>query len=218
MTGGRLRANIIYKMNSLNKELKKQLKTATKVPYKVFLGLFILSSIICVLAMRSNNQTMLELRNAVYEADRNGGDVERSLNSLRKYVYSHMNTSLSSGDNAIKPPIQLKYTYERLQQAEKQRVDGINGRIYTDAQAYCERLNPNSFSGGSRVPCIEEYVSRNGAKPNAIPTGLYQYDFVSPSWSPDLAGWSLVASIVFFLAFAASYAVEKLVKTKIRPW
>lgn len=204
-------------MGSINKRLKNKIKFIASLPYKVFLGLFLLSAIVCVLALRGNNQNMIELRDVVYEADKNSGDVSTALNNLRQYVHSHMNTDLSSGGNAIKPPIQLKYTYERLHAAEKQRVDSVNERIYTEAQAHCERQDPASFSGGSRVPCIEEYVSRNGAQPNVVPAALYQFDFISPAWSPDMAGWSLVLSIIFFISFVSSFAVEKLVKQNLRP-
>lgn len=160
---------------------------------------------------------MVQLREAVYEADRDDGDVGKAIDELRLYVYSHMNTDLSSGGNAIKPPIQLKHTYERLQAAEKQRVDAVNEKVYTDAQEYCERQNPTSFSGGARVPCIEGYVSKNGAKPNIIPAGLYQFDFVSPYWSPDSAGWSLVLTIIFFVCLAVSFTLNKWSKIKIKP-
>jgi hypothetical protein len=36
--------------------------------------------------------------------------------------------------------------------------------------------------------------------PNISPS-LYEFDFVSPTWSPDLAGWSLVASTMLLLLF-----------------
>lgn len=186
------------------------------IPYWVFLVLFLISAAVCVSALRSNNQTMLELRNAVYEADKNGEDVEKPLTDLRQYVYSHMNTNLASGGNAIKPPIQLKYTYERLQSIEKTRVDSENESVYTQAQAYCERQN-SSFSGRSRVPCIEEYVSTHGAKANEIPASLYQFDFVSPVWSPDLAGWAVVVTVILFAAFLGSFLIDKMVKAKIYP-
>lgn len=204
-------------MGTTNNQLKSKIKFITGLPSKLFLGLFILCSLISVMALRGNNQTMVELRDAVYEADKNSGDVSLAVNNLRRHVYAHMNTNLSSGGNAIKPPLQLKYTYERLQQAEKQRVDTVNEKIYTEAQGHCERQNPASFSGGGRVPCIEEYVSRNGAQPNKIPAGLYQFDFISPSWSPDLAGWSLILSGIFVTGFVSSFALEKLVKQKLRP-
>lgn len=205
-------------MKSLKKQLKNKIKAAAGLHYKVFFGLFLFSSIVCILALRANNQEMVRLRNQVYIADEKGGDVNSALNNLRRHVYGHMNTDLSSGGNAIKPPIQLKYTYERLQAAEQQKVDAINERLYTQAQAHCERQNPAGISGGSRIACMEDYVLKNGAQPVPIPPGLYQFDFVSPSWSPDLAGWSMVIAFIFFLAFLASFTVENLLKAKLKPW
>jgi hypothetical protein len=169
-----------------------------------------------VYALRQNNQTMTKLREAVYESDKNAGNTEAALAELRAYVHGHMNTSLSSGGNAIKPPIQLKYTYERLQAAEQQRVDTVNSQIYTDAQNYCQAQNPSSFSGGPRVPCVEAYVTSHGVSAQPIPAGLYKFDFVSPVWSPDLAGWGLLLSIILFLAFAASFTMDRLVKSRLR--
>jgi hypothetical protein len=142
---------------------------------------------------------MSQLRDQVYAADKDGGDVEGALQQLRAYVHTHMNTSLASGDG-VYPPIQLKYTYQRLQQAEKDRVAAVNASVYTEAQVYCEQQNPTSFSGGARVACIEQYVTTHSTKEQTIPSALYKFDFVSPSWSPDLAGFSLAISVL--LGFA----------------
>jgi hypothetical protein len=147
---------------------------------------------ICVFSLRNNYQQMVVLRNDVYQADKNNGNVSQALNDLRSYVYAHMNTNLSTGADTVYPPIQLKYTYDRLVAAEAARVSAANSQIYTDAQHYCEQLYPNSFSGGPRVPCITSYVSGHGIKAQTIPDGLYKFSFISPTWSPDLAGWSMV--------------------------
>lgn len=165
-----------------------------------FLLLAIIISSVCVLALRSNNQHMVELRTAVYTADKNDGDVSGALRELQTYVTSHMNTSLSNGPNAVYPPVQLKYTYERLQAKAKGIPTG--SQLYTQAQHYCEGQNSVDFSGRNRVPCIERYIqSHGGAKPTTIPDALYKFDFVSPRWSPDLAGWSLVAAILCWALF-----------------
>lgn len=181
---------------------KKQLHHLwTKIrPIKVWylVVLFLISSAVCVFALRSNNLKMIELRQQVYEADEKGGDVEGALQRLRAYVYGHMNTNLSSGENPVYPPIQLKHTYQRLQQAEKARVSDENAKIYTDAQHYCEQQNSRDFSGRNRVPCIEQYVSEHGEKARTIPDALYKFDFVSPTWSPDLAGFALLTSLLLF--------------------
>ncbi len=151
---------------------------------------------------------MLRLREAVYVADKNNGDTESALKDLRVYIYSHMNTSPSSGGIAIKPPIQLKYTYERLVLAEKARVAAANTKIYSNAQSYCES-QIDSFSGRSRVPCIEDYVAKNGVNEKPIEDSLYKFDFVSPKWSADVAGISLLVSIVSLVVFAVLFLLDK---------
>lgn len=180
-----------------------------------FLMLAAVFGVISVFALRANNLHMIELRNQVTQADKNNGDVEGALRELREYVHAHMNTNLSSGDNAIKPPIQLKYRYERLVKAEKERVASANEQIYSKAQAHCERLYPQSFSGGPRVPCIQDYVSSNGVKERQIEEGLYKFDFVSPAWSPDLAGLSLVLAISLAVLFLVWRGIEHWIRLQL---
>lgn len=190
-------------------------KKLRPIPPWVFLVSFIITASICVYALRQNNLGMIKLRDAVTAADRQNGDVETALRNLREYVYSHMNTALASGPNAIKPPIQLKYRYDRLVQAEKDRVSAINAKVYTDAQAYCEQQIPQGFSGRGRVPCIQDYVSKHGVQEQPIPDALYKFDFVAPFWSPDLAGWTLLASIALLLLFVARFSLELWLKHEL---
>ncbi|HEX9153265.1 MAG TPA: hypothetical protein VF809_00410 [Candidatus Saccharimonadales bacterium] len=160
--------------------------------------LLLMFASVTILALRDNNLTMIKLRQEVYVADEKNANVEGALQELRKYVYGHMNTDLSTG-NEVYPPIQLKGTYQRLKQAEKDRVSQENARIYTDAQAYCEQQNPTGFSGRGRVSCIEQYVTAHGTSERSIPDAMYKFDFVSARWSPDLAGFSLLASILMLV-------------------
>lgn len=161
---------------------------------------FLVSATVCLLALRSNNLEMATLRNDVYTADKNNGDVEGALERLRAYVGAHMNTSLSTGNGSVYPPIQLKYTYQRLVQTAVDQAASQNSQIYTQAEDYCQQINPTGFSGRTRVPCVESYVSSHGVRTPTISSGLYEFDFVSARWSPDLAGWSLVLSILLLLA------------------
>lgn len=206
-------------INMMNLSFKKAASYFIRVPYWVFLALFLISLLVSVAALRHNNQTMIKLRNAVYIADKNNGDVNTALNNLRRYVYGHMNTNLSSGNNAIRPPIQLKYTYQRLQAQEQAQVQAANSKLYTEAENYCQAQIPAnlSFSGRARVPCVTDYVTTHGISPTAVPAALYEFDFLSPTWSPDLAGWSLVFSFIFLVAFVVSFAVDRLVKSKLQP-
>ncbi len=180
-----------------------------------FLALAVVFAVISVGALRQNNIRMLELREAVYVADKEEGDTELALRELREYVHGHMNTDLTANSNGIYPPIQLKYRYERLVAAEKTRVSKANQAIYTNAQAFCERRFPAGLSGSGRIPCIQEYVSRNGVKEQTIPDVLYKFDFVSPRWSADLAGWSLVATGFFALLFVFRWGSEWWMRSQI---
>jgi preprotein translocase subunit SecF len=160
---------------------------------------FVLATAVAVFALRQNNLGMVSLRQAVYQADQQNKDVEGALQRLRAYVYAHMNTNLATGSDSVYPPIQLKYTYQRLQDAEKTRVQQESTSVYSQAQAYCEQQNSTDFSGRNRVPCIEKYVSEHTAKPRAIPDAMYKFDFVSPSWSPDLAGFAVAIAVLLLI-------------------
>jgi hypothetical protein len=173
---------------------------------------FLLTATVAVLALRHNNLRMVELRQAVYTADEKGGDVEGALQALRKYVYAHMNTDLTGGQTGIYPPIQLKYTYQRLQKAEKDRVQQNSSQVYTDAQNECERQNPTGFSGRGRVPCIEAYVASHTATEKAVPDALYKFNFTSPSWSPDLAGFSMILAILLLVVLIGRITVGRILK------
>lgn len=180
-----------------------------KIRYILIICIF--STAISALALRNNNLRMVELRNEVYKADESGGDVEGALHRLRSHVYSHMNTDLATSDG-IYPPIQLKYTYQRLQEAEKNKVQSDNAEIYTAAQQHCESQNPTGFSGRNRIACIEEYVSNRGISVKAIPDAMYKFNFVSPLWSPDLAGFSVLVATLAWLLLAVRILAGWLLK------
>lgn len=174
----------------------------------VFLGLAVAFAAISVYAMRQNNLVSIRLRDVVIEADKNNGDVETPLRQLREHVYSHMNADLSTG-TGVQQPIQLKYRYDRLVAAEKAKASSVSGDIYTQAQAECEKQVPAGASGRGRIACIEQYVSSHSVTESQIPDALYKFDFVSPIWSPDVAGLSLVLAVICFLLFVVRFTLEK---------
>ncbi len=144
-----------------------------------------------VFALRNNNLTMLQLRDKVFTADEQGGDVNQSLSELQKYVATHMNTTLPKlGEERA---IQLKYTYERLVAAENERVSAERQKIASDATAYCETSMPSGWLT-NRAQCVADYVAARPVAGRPIAKELYSFDFVSPRWSPDLAGWLLVTA------------------------
>lgn len=181
-----------------------------------FLALAVVSGIVCVLALRANNLHMVALRDQVYAADKNDGDVKGALQQLQVYVTSHMNTELSTGSTTVYPPIQLKYTYGRLLAAADKKANQSNTEIYRQAQAYCEKQDPVGFSGRYRVPCIQQYIKSHDVTLPTIPDAMYKFDFVSPTWSPDLAGWSMVVAIASALAFVVLFMIKHWLHRRAR--
>jgi hypothetical protein len=183
-----------------------------------FLIVAVVFAVISVFAMRANNQHMIKLRDAVYSADKNNGDVQGALNRLQAYVTSHMNTDLSTS-TSVYPPIQLQHTYARLVEAQKAKLVQTNGQLYTDAQHYCEQQDPVDFSGHNRVPCIEQYVSSrtpDAVQAPAIPAKLYEFSFVTPAWSPDLAGWSRLITVLSGLLFVVTFVAGQWLRRASR--
>jgi hypothetical protein len=189
-------------------QARRVFRKFTKLAPFYCLVIAVIFGVTSIVALRHNNEHMQQLKTAVFQADKNNGNVTQALDNLQAYVTAHMNTNLSTGTGSVYPPIQLEYTYMRLEQAQEQSVLASNSGLYTAAQVYCQRLDPYDFSGHNRVPCIEQYVTSHGVKLSPIPVSLYEFDFVSPSWSPDLAGWSLLATALFLIL--AGYFVLKL--------
>ncbi len=192
-------------------------KLLKKANYWYFLAAFVVSGLVAIMALRSNNLTALALRSEVLQTDKDNGNTEAALKKLREYVYGHMNTNLSSG-TSVYPPIQLKYRYERLVQAEKDKVAKSSGNTYNDAQNYCEKNFPQSFYGAGRLPCIQNYLDTHPtvqAQPKSIPDSLYKFDFASPAWSADLAGLSLAAAAFFFVLFVVRFGFERWLRSQL---
>jgi hypothetical protein len=181
----------------------------------VLLAACLLCVVVSVLALRQNNLTSVRLRNDLLAVDEQNGDVEAALRKLRQHIYAHMNASLDSGNN-IYPPIQLKYRYERLVLAEKDRVAAANQQIYSQAQATCERLQPQGFFGATRLDCVQEQIAKAGAlQEQPVPDALYKFNFASPRWSPDLAGWSLVAAVFLGLLLLGRFSIERWLRHQL---
>lgn len=206
-------------MSSMNKRrLHHYWRYFRAIKARYFLVAALVFALVAVVALRDNNQRMSELRDAVYAADKEDGDVQGALIALQAHVTAHMNTSLNTGNTAVYPPIQLQHTYQRLVQEKSAAQNAANQDLYTKAQAYCQAQNPNDFSGRNRVPCIEKYVQDNGVQASNvnISPSLYQFDFVAPRWSPDLAGWSIVLAVLFTLLAVSKFVADRLLKEYFR--
>ena len=168
-----------------------------------------------VYGLRQNNLKMVELREAVIAADKRDGDIETALSNLRNYVYSHMNTDLSSGQFAINPPIQLKAKYERLIAEQKKNLDKANERVEEQAKAVCVAEHPGEGYNSPRVACVQKYVQQNASQVGDVSEDLYKFDFVSPKWTLDFAGITLILGMLFSGLFLVWLVLERWVRSKV---
>lgn len=200
----------------MNKHFTYGLWHRLRTPSLIFLvTVTILSGAVAIFSLRANNLRMIELRDAVYVADEQNGDVESALRDLRQFVYGHMNTNLRQGTTSSEPPIQLVGRYNRAVAAEQARAAALGGsnQVYVAAQRECE--NPN-VPLTVRAQCVQDYVTRNGtgvAEVKLPPKDIYTFDFASPRWSADLAGWSIVATAFFAILLLVRVVYGKYMKT-----
>lgn len=172
-------------------KMQKSRRVLGRIVNIVLILLFVASGYSTVYHLRQNNLKMLELREAVFTADRDDGDTATALSELQLHVVSHMNTTLPKlGDQKA---IQLKYTYERRVAVEDAKTSAARAALSSEATSYCQTTHAGA-SFAVRSQCVEDYYAAHPVSSLEVPKELYAYDFVTPLWVPDRAGLSLLAA------------------------
>jgi hypothetical protein len=162
----------------------------------ILLAVLVMAS---VFFLRQNNLHMIERRNLVVRADEQNKDIPQAITNLRNYVASHMNTGM--GDKGV----YLEHSYQRSYEAAvTQAAQGATAgaTIYRQADQDCQSKFPKASGFSAYVQCVTDKVGSSG-----IPTGpitppssdLYRFNFVSPAWSPDVAGFTLLLAVLLAL-------------------
>ncbi len=165
--------------------------------------------------LRSNSIEAVRLFESVKQTDREDKDVYVALNKLQHYVTSHMNTQLER--------VSLEKTFERDYQAAIDKL-AHSGSIYDDqydeAQLACRDQNRISYVAYSL--CVERKLAEVAPgqdpllKANTPKPELYQYTFVSPTWSFDLAGIVLAITVVLYLIIVCKLGLQFILYLIIR--
>ncbi len=195
--------------------IKKNIYDLQRVKTWQLFVLLIIFGFVAATFLRLNNIGMVQRREAVMNADESGNKdalIER-LYDLQRYVSGHMNADLGQG-------VYLEKTYNRdLQNWQTtQYGDGNpNGNIYQKAQEVCApQFSAYSYA---YLQCTTNELSKYPAAENpADDTSkprqeAYIHNFSSPLWSPDFAGWSVVACmvvVVLILIRTISMAILRL--------
>lgn len=162
---------------------------------------FIVFALLSATFLRLNNLGMIERRNAVIEADKTGDEtvITNKLYDLQSFVSKHMNTDLGQG-------VELTETFKRNQTDNiiaTQSAANVN--IYKQANETCQAKKFQYL--GQYRQCVYDYL-------NSVPSGkvvsstiisddemrlVYIHNYISPLWSPDLAGFCVLISAIVLL-------------------
>lgn len=176
--------------------------------------LIVIFGLVGAYALRQNNLKMVELRNSVLAIDQADGDIDTALRTLGDHIVNHMNTSMNR-------PVELVHSFNRdVETARKAAEAQTNSSIYKKAQASCELA---SIPLTARAQCIQDYVTKNVApgenpEPLDLPSKeFYIYNWAAPLWSPDLAGFSILAvfllTLVLGVRFSAGVVIRRILHT-----
>lgn len=204
------------------RSIKGSIKSLQKVKTWQLVLLLILLLFISATFLRLNNIGMVQRRDAVIAADKQGDPTttrDRVI-ELQHYVARHMNTG--------KNDVYLAAQYERDRAAVVERaataVTPDNEVINQKVDAICKP----QFSGYNQgyVDCFaREYAKfAPGADPVSTVTlpdpERYRFVFAPPYWSPDFAGFSLLAcallGAMILLRLISLWVLQVLLKIKYR--
>lgn len=183
------------------RKIRHRIKQIQKLALWQLVLIFLISVIISASLLRLNNVGMVQRRDAVIEADKqtDSAILTNRLYDLQSFVSTHMNTDLGQG-------VELSETYKRDEAANiaaTQTVSNIN--IYKQANDICQAKNLKVLSVYRQ--CVYDYL-------NSIPSGqvvansistvqqiqlIYIHNYISPFWSADFAGFSVLISILMLL-------------------
>ena len=174
--------------------------------------------------LRINHIRMTELRDAVLAADEAEDDEEiaRTLEELKKFVFSNIVVNVVDDNGAQRivfgtGPFYLEHQYIRaanaaLEKAENEFASDTNpnGNIYAAASAVCQPqaiATGWTWSDSNYINCmmteIQKYPSADELQDQVVAslpsTELYRKNYASPVWTPSLAGFLLLLTLLIIV-------------------
>ena len=210
------------------KKTKFRIKQLSQIKTWQLVILLIMSGFISATFLRLNNVGMVERRESVENADKAGDvvNLQQRLYDLQRYVSTHM--------NADPGKIALDHTYKqmydrKLKEFEEEIKNQSNNDTVSKVRAVCDaRAQQGGYGRFTTqadpryVSCInEEWEKYPAAKVanlqfEAPSTEPYYHTFVSPIWSADFAGWSLLVTIFIAMIIVMRLVVLGVLKLMLR--
>lgn len=179
------------------RQVRWRIKQLQRVQTWQLLVVLVLAAFVAATFLRLNNIGMVERRDAVLAADTSGDvtAITDRLYDLQRYSATHMNASTG--------PFYLEKQYKR--EVEKRVTSASQAMTqYGNVNAAVDKICRSRFTSYSQawVQCFVDELNKYPASPDpaskvAMPSAdLYRYNFLSPRWTPDFAGWAVVFAAV----------------------
>jgi len=196
-----------------NPRLKKSLKHVKLLATWKLVLILVLMLFIAATLLRLSNIGMVSRRDAVIAADKAGDKQQLAdrLSELKQYVFSHMNASTD---------FYLNYQYQRdakaaITAASQANSANPNGNVNEKAAQVCDAL-ARQFGWGYSTPYFNCFVNELAKYPGSntlevkakLPsTALYYISFVSPLWTPSLAGLAVLICLLLMLVIVVRITI-----------
>lgn len=189
--------------------------------------LLILAGFVSATFLRLNNIGMIERRDAVLAADKEGDTVilAQRLYDLQRYAAAHMNADTGR--------VPLDHSYKQAYERELKRFsDEVRQRANNDVVLKVREVCDGRARAGGYghfwthadpryVACINDewakYPVASVANLHFTPpiTDPYYQTFLSPAWSSDFAGWSVLVTGVIALTIILRLLVAGVLRAII---
>jgi hypothetical protein len=144
----------------------------------------IVSTLIGVGAIGLNAANGQKQAQQISRVDQAGGDVTQLQSNLAHYSKAHMGSSVT---------VFLAGSYQRSQAASN-TTPVAAGDIYSQAQSACV----SRTTAVNQAKCVQDYLNAHAPGQSPAPVqsssnrSSYTKTYLAPSWTPDLAGLSLL--------------------------
>ncbi len=210
------------------RKTKFRIKRLSQIKTWQLVILLVMSSFISATFLRLNNVGMVERRESVENADKTGDIVslQRRLYDLQRYVSTHM--------NAHPGKIALDHAYKRVYDQKLKEFEEViknqsNNDTVSKVRSVCDAKAQRGGYGRVTtqadpryVNCInEEWEKYPAAKVanlqfEAPSTEPYYHTFVSPVWSADFAGWSLLVTVLIAVIIIVRLVILGVLKLMLK--
>ncbi len=185
--------------------VRRNIKRLQRVKTWQLVILLILMSFVSATLLRLNNTGMVARRQAIASADKSGnvGDIQERISDIQHYSAAHMNA-----DTGV---FYLQGQYNRAVQKQASEASGAVSQKALEIRRAADAVCKPQFTGWSPayVRCYVDELNKHPADEITtaglqVPSAAqYRYSFISPLWSPDFAGWSLVICALIALVIVA---------------